>query len=51
MQINKLKLGPWLYRWTTKDVEAMLLKVGFSKIVYSSDQHYANQSMLICAVK
>ena len=51
LQINRLKLGPWLYRWTTKEVEAMLLKVGFSKIVYSSDQHYANQSMLICAVK
>ncbi len=50
-QINQRRLDPWLYRWTTKDVEEMLIKAGFSKILYSSNQHYAGQSMLICAVK
>lgn len=29
-QINELKLRPMLYKWTTNDVEKMLLKVGFS---------------------
>jgi ubiquinone/menaquinone biosynthesis C-methylase UbiE len=50
-QINELKLGPMLYRWTTKDVETMLMKAGFSKILYSSEDVYAGQSMFICAVK
>ena len=50
-QINQLRLDPWLYRWSTKEVEEMLTKAGFSKIVYSSEAQYAGQSMLICAVK
>ena len=50
-QINQLRLDPWLYRWTTKEVEEMLTNAGFSKILYSSEQFYAGQSMLICAAK
>jgi ubiquinone/menaquinone biosynthesis C-methylase UbiE len=50
-QINQLKLGPWLYRWTTKDVEEMLIKAGFSKIICSSEKNYAGQAMLVCAMK
>ena len=50
-EINKFRLDPLLYRWTTKDVEKMLISAGFSKIVHSSEQHYAGQAMLVCAVK
>jgi ubiquinone/menaquinone biosynthesis C-methylase UbiE len=52
-QINELKLGPMLYRWSTQEVEEMLLgpEIGFSKILHSSDDIYAGQSMLVCAVK
>jgi ubiquinone/menaquinone biosynthesis C-methylase UbiE/PAS domain-containing protein len=51
MQINELRLRPWLYRWSTSDMEAMLVKAGFSKIVHSSEDVYAGQSMLLCAAK
>jgi len=50
-QLNQKRLDPWLYRWSTKEVEEMLKKAGFSKILYSSEQFYAGQSMLICAAK
>jgi ubiquinone/menaquinone biosynthesis C-methylase UbiE len=51
VQINEWRLRPWLYRWTTKEVEAMLTEVGFSKILHSSEDIYAGQSMFISAVK
>jgi hypothetical protein len=51
LQINELKLRPMLYRWSTKDVEDMVLAAGFSKITHSTEDVYAGQSMLICAVK
>jgi len=50
-EINESRLGRWLFRWSAKDVEDMVLKAGFSKIVHSSEDAYAGQSMLICAVK
>jgi ubiquinone/menaquinone biosynthesis C-methylase UbiE len=51
LQINELKLRPMLYRWSRKDVEDMLLAAKFSKIVHSSEDIYAGQSMFVCAVK
>jgi ubiquinone/menaquinone biosynthesis C-methylase UbiE len=51
VQINELRLRPWLYRWSRTDVEGMLTKAGFSKIVHSSEDIYAGQSMLVCAAK
>ena len=51
LQINELKLAPMLYRWSTHQVEDMLIAAGFSEIVYSSEDVYAGQSMLVCAVK
>jgi hypothetical protein len=51
LEINELRLRPWLYRWSTKDVEEMLLKAGFSKILHASEDIYAGQSMFIAAVK
>jgi ubiquinone/menaquinone biosynthesis C-methylase UbiE len=50
-QINKFKLSSMLYKWTTKDVEKMLINAGFSAVVHSSEDAYAGQSMFICAVK
>jgi ubiquinone/menaquinone biosynthesis C-methylase UbiE len=50
-QINELKLRPMLYRWTTKEIEEMLLKAGFKAIIHSSEDVYAGQSMFVCAVK
>jgi ubiquinone/menaquinone biosynthesis C-methylase UbiE len=51
LRINELKLGPMLHRWSTKEVEALLLEAGFSRIVHSTEDVYAGQSMLVCAVK
>jgi ubiquinone/menaquinone biosynthesis C-methylase UbiE len=50
LQINELKLRPMLYRWSRKDVEDMLRAAKF-KIVHSSEDIYAGQSMFVCAVK
>lgn len=50
-EINESRLGRLLFRWSTKDVQDMLLGAGFSKILHSSEDAYAGQSMLICAVK
>jgi ubiquinone/menaquinone biosynthesis C-methylase UbiE len=50
-QTNELKLRPMLYRWTMKDMEQLLLKAGFSKILHASDDVYAGQAMFICAAK
>ena len=50
-QINKMKLSPWLYRWSSKDVQEMILSAGFSTILHSSEDVYAGQSMLLCAQK
>lgn len=49
--INKTRLDPWLYRWTRNELEQKVLEAGFSEIVYSTDDVYAGQSMLICARK
>jgi SAM-dependent methyltransferase len=51
VQINKMRLAPWLYRWTTKDVEDMIRQARFAEILYSSEKVYAGQSMLIYAKK
>jgi SAM-dependent methyltransferase/PAS domain-containing protein len=51
LRINELKLGPMLYRWSTEEVKALLREAGFSKIVHSTEDVYAGQSMLVCAVK
>ncbi len=50
-QINDLNLRPMLYRWSTEDVEAMLKKAGFSKILFSSEEPYAGQAMFVSAMK
>ena len=50
-QINKMKLSPWLYRWSSKDVQEMIRSAGFSTILHSSEDVYAGQSMLLCAQK
>ena len=51
LQINELKLAPMLCRWSTQQVQDMLLAAGFSRIVHSSEDVYAGQSMLVCAIK
>jgi ubiquinone/menaquinone biosynthesis C-methylase UbiE len=51
LEINEARLTPWLYRWTTNELEEMIKTAGFSKITYSSEDIYAGQSMFICAVK
>ncbi len=50
-RLNELRLSEWLYRWTTEEVEQILLDVGFSSIVFSSNDAYCNQSMFVCAQK
>jgi ubiquinone/menaquinone biosynthesis C-methylase UbiE len=50
LEINERRLSP-SFVWSTKDVEAMLLRAGFAKIIHSSEDIYAGQSMFICAVK
>jgi ubiquinone/menaquinone biosynthesis C-methylase UbiE len=50
-EINELKLRPMLFRWSTEEVEKMILGAGFSNILYSSEELYAGQAMFICAVK
>jgi ubiquinone/menaquinone biosynthesis C-methylase UbiE/PAS domain-containing protein len=51
LRINELKLGQRLHRWSTEEVKALLREAGFSRIVHSSEDVYAGQSMLVCAVK
>lgn len=51
LQINERKLQPMLFRWTTPQIEDILINAGFSKVVYSSNDLYAGQSMFICAEK
>ena len=50
-QINKLKLQPLLYQWTTKEVEDMVLAAGFSEVTFRSDTEYAGQAMVVGARK
>ena len=50
LDINRQRLSPMLYRWSTDDVKGLLTAAGF-KITYASDDAYAGQSMLICAAK
>jgi ubiquinone/menaquinone biosynthesis C-methylase UbiE len=50
-QINELKLRPMLHRWSTEEVKQMIIGAGFSRILDSSEDLYAGQSMFICAVK
>jgi ubiquinone/menaquinone biosynthesis C-methylase UbiE/PAS domain-containing protein len=49
--INKLRLAPMLRRWATDQLAKILLDVGFSEIVHSSETIYTGQSMLIFARK
>jgi ubiquinone/menaquinone biosynthesis C-methylase UbiE len=51
LEINEARLTPWLYRWSTKEVETKISEAGFSQITYSSEDIYAGQSMFICAKK
>jgi hypothetical protein len=46
-----LKLRPMLHRWSTEEVKQMIIGAGFSRILRSSEDLYAGQSMFICAVK
>ncbi len=48
---NKDGLARDLFRWSIEEVETMILDAGFSRILHSSDDVYADQSMLICAEK
>jgi len=52
-EINELRLNTMLYRWTIDEFCRLLLSddIGFSSIKYKTDHVYANQSMLICAIK
>jgi ubiquinone/menaquinone biosynthesis C-methylase UbiE len=50
-QIAEEHLRPMLHRWSTQEVEQMILAAGFSKIVYSSEALFAGQGMFVCAVK
>ncbi|NOQ13627.1 MAG: hypothetical protein GQ583_03975, partial [Methyloprofundus sp.] len=50
-EINELSLAQMLNKWSIEDMEAILLKVGFSEITFKLDKTYARQSFLICAKK
>ena len=49
-QINKLRLGTLLHKWSVDDFCGLVKKFGF-KIKHSSEDVYAGQSMLIVAEK
>lgn len=49
-QINKLRLRAMLHKWSVDDFCSLLRKFGFN-INHSSENVYANQSMLIAAEK
>lgn len=51
-EINDLRLMPLLHKWSIDDFCKILTdKIGFSEIIYTSREVYADQSMLICARK
>jgi ubiquinone/menaquinone biosynthesis C-methylase UbiE len=49
--MNQLRLKPFLHRWTTEELKAILHDAGFSEITHASESLYAGQSMLLCARK
>jgi ubiquinone/menaquinone biosynthesis C-methylase UbiE len=50
-EINMFRLKPLLHRWSIEEMSEILLSTGFSEIIYTSEDIYAGQSMLICARK
>ena len=50
-EINYFRLKPMLNRWTVEEMKTKVRSVGFSEITYASEDVYAGQSMLLCAVK
>jgi ubiquinone/menaquinone biosynthesis C-methylase UbiE len=50
-QVNTTVLSPFLYKWNIQDVEIMLLEIGFSEIIYTTNSAYAGQAMIVCARK
>jgi ubiquinone/menaquinone biosynthesis C-methylase UbiE len=49
--MNRLRLKPFLHRWTIDELKEILSSAGFSKFIHSSESIYAGQSMLLCARK
>lgn len=49
--INEIQLKKYLYRHSTDEVGKILKAAGFSKISHKSEDIYANQNMLIAAIK
>lgn len=50
-EIHDSFLSPMLNKWDINDMEALLLKVGFTQISFKMDKTYVGQSFLICAKK
>jgi ubiquinone/menaquinone biosynthesis C-methylase UbiE len=50
-RLNELRLSEWLYRWTTEEVEKILIDAGFSTIIFATNDVYCKQSMFISAQK
>jgi hypothetical protein len=48
--MTRLRLKPFLHRWTTGDMKDVLSSAGFGEIVHASDTVYAGQSMLVFSV-
>jgi SAM-dependent methyltransferase len=48
-QFNTHELGSFIHRFGLKDVEVLLHRAGFKKILHSTTDYYAGQSMLVCA--
>lgn len=49
--INTIQLKKYLYKHSIDEVEKILKDAGFSKISHKSEDIYANQNMLIAAIK